>query len=419
MIHSVKTVFLFLALFPATLGPLCHPQDGPDVDLRVHIQQSQMEVQAIVNLAFCDEILGQLRDEEQELHPDEEGLLKKELLATFRKEVTVRIDGLEVSPEEQSCEVLPFEPGDAEFFPTMRMLAVIKVRVRLIYSLKTTPRSVALHWGMYPADLAIAEWVDSSIQINAEWTAGQETQIVPFTEQEPEFIWHAGKNGLAPRFVPTPEAAVSTNSPADSRLWLWPWGGLALLLGATAVIRRRRPTVGFTVATLLITAILSWLLVTQQPGAESHPPQLTDEEAVELFEVLHANIYRAFDFTEEEEIYDALSRSVEGDLLAQIYEQIYTSLIMQDQGGAVSRVKEVTPISTTVTTRNQDEPGSFRVRSRWRVLGQVYHWGHTHMRLNEHLAEMDVRWNRGAWHISSSRVLEQFRVENTTSEGNN
>ncbi|MBD3320640.1 MAG: hypothetical protein GF350_06055, partial [Chitinivibrionales bacterium] len=46
-------------------------------------------------------------------------------------------------------------------------------------------------------------------------------------------------------------------------------------------------------------------------------------EARALFASLHRNIYRAFDYSTESEIYDALSKSVDGDLLTGIYTEVY------------------------------------------------------------------------------------------------
>ena len=67
-----------------------------------------------------------------------------------------------------------------------------------------------------------------------------------------------------------------------------------------------------------------------------------------IFTPLPRDIYRAFDYVEEGEIYDALARSVQGDLLDELYQQVYRSLIMHEEGGAVSRVQAVRSVATTV-----------------------------------------------------------------------
>ncbi len=394
-----------------------HPQDGPDVDLRVKIEESKVEIQAIVNLVFCDEVIGQTRLFEESVEKNEVAPLREALLAKFQKEVAVKIDGIAVSPSQKDCQILPYEESDAEFFPQMGMRAVIKFRVTFSYSLKTSPRSVALHWGMYPQNLALAEFVDETILINAEWTAGTKTEIIPFREEEPEYIWHGSDKGLAPQFLAAPK--IDRNKKVGSSyLWLLPiaaWVIVVLIL----FLRKSTIPVKPIAATLLIAAMgASSFLHRKTAIAENTPPPLSQKESIDVFNILHANIYRAFDYTEEEEIYDALSRSVSGQLLAEIYDQIYGSLIMQDQGGAVSRIQKVTPVQVEIKEPLGENGDSFTVETRWRVLGRVYHWGHTHMRTNEHLAEMTVKWANGDWRISSSQVLEQFRVGSQTSEGN-
>ena len=53
------------------------------------------------------------------------------------------------------------------------------------------------------------------------------------------------------------------------------------------------------------------------------------------------NVYRAFDFRAEADVYEKLAMSVSGDLLADIYLQNRKSLAIQQAGGAQAKVKEV------------------------------------------------------------------------------
>ena len=56
-------------------------------------------------------------------------------------------------------------------------------------------------------------------------------------------------------------------------------------------------------------------------------PEMSDEKAVAVLENLLKNIYRSFDFREEEDVYDRLATSVSGDLLSDIYLQNRKSLV--------------------------------------------------------------------------------------------
>lgn len=421
LMHCVKILLLLLAGMPPwsahSTTALRHPQDGPDVDLRVRIESEQLELQAIVNLAFCDEVIGSTRLDEEFLTAEEAPVLTEALTKKFHNTIKVKIDNIAVDASQTAIEMLPYEESDAEFFPSMGMKAVIKFKVTMVYSLKTSPRSVGLHWGLYPKNLALEEFVDETIKVNAEWTAGTETKIIPFDESEPEYIWHAGKDGLVPKFQEVPQAAQPEVREA-TQLWWLPIAIWFFVMLTWRVTKIQNPSWSVLIVSGLACLAVSIVLSRAESPTNMGPPQLSDEAAIETFNVLHANIYRAFDFTREDEIYDALSRSVEGDLLAEIYGQVYSSLILQDQGGAVCRVKKVTPVEVSLL-EGQGNAETFNIKSRWRVLGQVYHWGHTHLRTNEHLAEMSMRWSPTGWHIASSKVIEQFRVSGTTSEGSN
>ena len=69
--------------------------------------------------------------------------------------------------------------------------------------------------------------------------------------------------------------------------------------------------------------------------------EVNERKALGIFATLHSNIYRAFDFNNESDIYDVLSKSVDGPLLDKVYTEIYQSLIAREQGGAVARIKSV------------------------------------------------------------------------------
>ena len=68
---------------------------------------------------------------------------------------------------------------------------------------------------------------------------------------------------------------------------------------------------------------------------------LDAERANALVETLLKNVYRAFDFREEDDVYDKLALTVSGDLLADIYLQSRQSFAVQQAGGAQAKVQDV------------------------------------------------------------------------------
>jgi hypothetical protein len=126
-------------------------------------------------------------------------------------------------------------------------------------------------------------------------------------------------------------------------------------------------------------------------------------------ESLLRNVYRAFDYHNESDIYDALAQSVQGDLLAELYLKIRQSLIMEEQGGAVAQVKEVKFIGAQpLPGRSQN---GFGERVTWQVEGTVEHWGHIHLRVNEYAADLEIEPAGDSWKITALNVSRQSQVK--------
>jgi hypothetical protein len=132
------------------------------------------------------------------------------------------------------------------------------------------------------------------------------------------------------------------------------------------------------------------------------------KQAEQISHSLIRNVYQAFDFHGEQETYDALNAVVDGPLLRSLYLQIRRSLLMAEQGGSRSRVLDVQPVSGTIIgTPSQRE---FQIELRWRVSGEVEHWGHIHTRENEYVGKLSVKNADGFWKLAELKFLNRKRV---------
>lgn len=131
-------------------------------------------------------------------------------------------------------------------------------------------------------------------------------------------------------------------------------------------------------------------------------------DAGPILGTLLTNMYRAFDYREEERIYDTLARSAEGDLLTDVFLEMRRSLELANQGGARAKVTDVEILEADLTPL-PDGPG-FASRATWNVSGSVGHWGHTHIRTNQYEARFTVRSVDGAWKITGMDVLQEERL---------
>ncbi|MEE8450263.1 MAG: hypothetical protein V3R99_00060 [Thermoguttaceae bacterium] len=135
-----------------------------------------------------------------------------------------------------------------------------------------------------------------------------------------------------------------------------------------------------------------------------------DVEAAQIFQRLHRNIYRAFDAQTESDIYDTLALGLQGDVLDEVYNEVYEALLLRGDGSTQFNVRRVKPIATEVLPRTDATDPAFHVKYRWRVYGTVTHLGHTHARFNEYEATYGVQHNGRAWRISDSQVRQHKRV---------
>jgi hypothetical protein len=191
--------------------------------------------------------------------------------------------------------------------------------------------------------------------------------------------------------------------PSTSALWLfrlrW-WAVAAALLLLTLWARRRQTPVALAAAASILVVGASLIL-----GRPLAPPGDATEVVVKD---LLRNIYQAFDYRAESDIYDTLERSVSGDLLTDIYLETQRSLELANQGGARAKVKavEMQAIEFVAT----DEPNAFRANATWNVHGSVGHWGHVHTRSNQYQAELVIQAIDNRWKLIDMKVLQEQRL---------
>jgi len=192
--------------------------------------------------------------------------------------------------------------------------------------------------------------------------------------------------------------------------------GLLGLIALLWLLQRLRaggaPQLPFTAALVLgIGILIAWphaRVEVDRPAALAGT--LGTEQSGALVETLLKNVYRAFDFREEDDVYDKLALTVSGDLLADIYLQSRQSFAVQQAGGAQAKVQEVA-IQEAVATRRNDGGLGYDVRAKWTAMGTVGHWGHTHIRRNLYDAVLTIEAVDGSWKIKGMEVLEESRID--------
>jgi hypothetical protein len=266
-----------------------------------------------------------------------------------------------------------------------------------VYPVEGLPSDVKLEWDLFAPRI---EAIPSS--------STDEAGSLPYVLTPSDNVLHWQNFLINPS---DPTRMVEIQAPPSGRDVL---GLLGLLIGVVGLVwvgarhgqstvRGRRPPV---LAALV--AIVSIVLVASSFQRATGSVRVSDDDALEVVAALLENTYRAFDFREEETIYDILERSAAGELLTDIYLETRQSLELENQGGARVKVKEIEVLSAD-TDPLRDGVG-FTTLARWNVSGSVGHWGHIHQRINQYAARFTVQAVDGRWKFTALELLQEERL---------
>ena len=264
------------------------------------------------------------------------------------------------------------------------------------------PREVTMEWDLFTERV-------QKVPANAIDPAG------PFpTYLTPDDPVHTWTNFLKTYRIPTVDAVAIDPGQLPRRL---PYLSLILLLGmvpAGLAWRSRtndgRPRRGPLIAgaALVLGAAVAFPLVAiDLPSVGTRSSGLDQDQSKLLVESLLRNVYRSFDFRDEEDVYDKLAVTVAGELLTDIYLQNRQSFEVQQAGGAQAKVQGVEILEVTPERAGR----GYRLDATWVAGGSVGHWGHVHIRTNRYNAIITIEPEDGAWKITGMEVLDEERID--------
>jgi hypothetical protein len=338
---------------------------------------------------------------------DEVDPLKKRAGEFFLKHSKVLIDGRQLRPILDRTSFVKYTMTRTFFIdkPERMPLNTAMLGVIITYLTKKIPQKVTVEWDLFSDRI-------QKIPTSAVDPAGPFPSYV--TPDDTVLTW---TNFLKNYRVPTVAAVTVDDKLTKMGL---PFGSvliLAFLVPFAWHIRKRKRhsksiRLHLGIVCLLITGGI--LLFPYFHVSVARPSvmasRLGDKEAVVVLNSLLKNIYRSFDFREEEDVYDRLATIVSGDLLADIYLQNRKSLVVTQAGGAQARVKEV-EIEDVAVKHLDDRPLALLFRSKWTAMGTVGHWGHIHMRKNRYEANITVEPVEGVWKVTGLELLEEKRID--------
>ncbi len=341
------------------------------------------------------------------IEADENEPLKKRVGAFFLKRDKVLIDGKPLRPILDRTSFVKYAMTGSTFLEQPERLPINTAMVGVIitYLTEGIPQEVTSEWDL---------WSDRIQKVPADAIDPAGPFPSYLTPDDKVLVW---KNFLKTYEPPTVAKIKIDASLTTMKIPLASVLCLLALLPLAFQIRKHRQSAG-SVGLLIGLAILLVAggvllrpflkLAVAKPAVMA--PKMTDKEAVVVLNSLLKNIYRSFDFREEEDVYDRLATSVHGDLLSDIYLQNRKSMVVTQAGGARARVKEVEILDVEVN-HLKDRPLGLLFRANWTAMGSVGHWGHIHIRKNQYEADITVEPMDGAWKITNLDLIEEKRID--------
>jgi hypothetical protein len=339
------------------------------------------------------------------IEKDEFNPLREQVGRFFLERENVRIDGKRLKPILDRTAFVESSTLRSRFIeiPERVPLNTAMVGVIITYLTDGIPQEVTAEWnlfsdrvqkvtarmtdpaGPFPYDLEPGDNV-------LKWTNYLKTYTIPTVEHVEVASRHRG--------VLVPVGSVAC---------------LGLLLPAGWGLRRRRRAgkparAMLGLVGILVAGALILIPVLQVSVGRARAGQVAEEDAKAILHGLLENIYRAFDFRDESDVYDKLAISASGDLLTDIYLEHRRSMAIQQAGGAQGKVMYIEILAAEVAD-SQDHDGALAFRAQWSILGTVGHWGHIHTRQNRYDAILTLAPVDGAWKLIDLELIEEQRME--------
>lgn len=319
----------------------------------------------------------------------------------------VLIDGQSLPPILDRTSFVKYTMTRTYFYTQAERIPVNTAMVGVIitYITKGIPQEVTVDWDLFSDRI-------QKVPTSAVDPAGPFPSFI--TPDDNVLVW---KNFLKNYTVPTVAELVVSRElitiglPMVSITCL-----LLVLIVGYLLIRQRKAGKSILVSGISITVLLvgGIFMYPYLHVPVSRPammvPKVSNEQAVSVLQTLLKNVYRSFDFREENDVYDRLATSVHGDLLTKIYLQNRKSMIVTQAGGAQARVKTVDIQSVDVNSLAAD-PLGLLFHAQWTAEGTVGHWGHIHTRKNQYDANITVKPVEGVWKIVGLELIEEKRID--------
>ena len=362
----------------------------------IYLNDREVRHEILVPLLTFEEWLPIKRANPEFLEVEEQDAMREQIAEWFRNRNPVEIDGIPVKPVLQRLQFFGLDIQDFAQNAEPRRISAYQARLGIIlsYPAKAPPNRVNLTWEVFQESAPFLR----SIVYDRNANPTEEF----FVKDQPDFEWiREGETPAVASFQTDWTPIQSKRKISNVSYGLI---GIAFAGGAfTWMLYRNHPQcIPRSLGVAGIWLIGAFMFKDHVPVADRPlAPDFTKHTTTLL-----QNIYRAYDYGDQSDVYDALAHSVNGPLLDELFLKIQSGLRMQEQGGAIANVQEVRIESIKPVLDNPES-----LDCKWNVTGTVEHWGHIHTRENQYSAriKLDVS-EKGRGRISKFEVTNEKRV---------
>ena len=362
----------------------------------IYLNDREVRHEILVPLLTFEEWLPIKRANPEFLEVAEQDAMRGQIAEWFRNCNPVEIDGIPIKPVLQRLQFFGLDIQDFAQNAEPRRISAYQARLGIIlsYPAKAPPNRVNLTWEVFQESAPFLR----SIVYDRNANPTEEF----FVKDQPDFEWiREGETPAVASFQTDWTPIQSKRKISNVSFGLI---GIAFAGGAfTWMLYRNHPQcIPRSLGVAGIWLIGAFMFKDHVPVADRPlAPDFTKHTTTLL-----QNIYRAYDYGDQSDVYDALAHSVNGPLLDELFLKIQSGLRMQEQGGAIANVQEVRIVSIKPALDNPES-----LDCKWNVTRTVEHWGHIHTRENQYSAriKLDVS-EKGRGRISKFEVTNEKRV---------
>ncbi len=372
-----------------------HHQSGATTYL--YVEPRELRHETLIRVRDIDPWLGLELTPGHLLSPDEQAQIKADAASLLAGRNSVMIDGKEATPAHNRSELLTLDTTGLQIVEENHRLSADQAFVGVILSFPwhDLPEKVAVQWDMFSETIS---------QVPATSTDPAGPFLGGATPDDPEIVW---RNHLLTYQNPRVDA-VSVGGVRHVRVPVLSAIGLfvALVAGGLAIVRNGRVRIGSSIVALsglVVTALASNVATADIRNPFVRIPETADATAA--FSALLENINAANLEVTAAARENALKPIVTSRSHIDVAAELDRALAVRVPGGGVARVTEVKDVILEELSSVDDDFG-FRAFASWTARASAGHWGHTHRRVVEYRALVEVIDDAGTWKLDGITVIE-------------